>query len=63
MSFDNPYPGRKDWRKPYRGSKSFDGSCRNHKSCPYCRDTRTYNRRRTAEAAKIHLLLYFAGQL
>ncbi len=63
MSFDDDHPNRKDWRKPYRGAKERSVACRNHKSCSYCRDTRTYNRRRTAEAVKIHLLLYFAGQL
>lgn len=34
MSFNKPYPNRKDKRKPYYGSKRFDKSCRNHGSCP-----------------------------
>lgn len=36
MSFDKNYQNRKDWRKPYYNAKSFDTSCRNHGSCPYC---------------------------
>ena len=37
--------GNKDWRKPWRGdrkSSNFDSSCRNHGSCGYCEDNRTY---------------------
>ena len=30
----------KEHRQPYRKSKRFDRSCRNHGSCPYCRDNR-----------------------
>lgn len=40
MGFDKKYPNRKDWRKPYRGSKAVDASCRNHGDCPHCRDSR-----------------------
>jgi hypothetical protein len=32
MSFDNDLPNRKDRRKPYRKSKRWDRSCRNHGS-------------------------------
>lgn len=51
MSFDKTYPNRKDKRKPYRGAKAFDPSCRVGGSCPYCRGNRTHGtRRRAAEA-------------
>lgn len=43
MSFDKSYPNRKDRRKPYRGSKRFDRSCRNHGSCGYCERNRKYS--------------------
>lgn len=43
MSFDKNYPNRKDKRKTYRKAKAFDRSCRNHGSCPYCKDNRTFN--------------------
>jgi len=42
MGFDKNYKNRKDWRKPYRGSKAFDCTCRNHGSCPWCEGTRTF---------------------
>lgn len=42
MSFDKDYPNRKDKRKPYKGSKAFDGSCRPHGKCDYCRGNRMH---------------------
>ncbi len=32
----------KEKRKPYRDSRRFDTSCRNHKGCPFCENNRTY---------------------
>lgn len=52
MSFDTDYPNRKDWRKPYRRSASFDRSCRPGGSCPFCTENRTFSgsrRQRVAE--------------
>lgn len=51
MSFDKEYPNRKDWRKPYRGSKRFDRTCRCHGGCKYCEGNRTYTAKRDLEAA------------
>lgn len=50
MSFDKTYPNRKDWRRPYRGSKRFDRTCRNHGGCGICEGNRTYTTRRGLEA-------------
>jgi len=33
----------KEKRKPYRHSKRFDTSCRNHGSCGWCLHNRTYS--------------------
>lgn len=55
MSFDNDYPNRKDWRKPYRGSKRFDKNCRCHGKCGYCEGNRTYTTKRGLEAARQQL--------
>lgn len=30
------------YKKPYRKSKVFDASCRNHGSCPWCKGNRLY---------------------
>lgn len=46
MAFDNHYPNRKDWRRPYRGSKAFDSTCRNQGGCPWCADGRKHRERR-----------------
>lgn len=45
----------KTYKRPYTGSKRFDHSCRNHGSCGYCRDQRTYNLRKMIEAIKIEI--------
>ena len=38
---DKAIDNKKEYRKPYRGSKRFDHSCRNHGSCSYCEGNRT----------------------
>ena len=53
MSLDKAILYGKEHRKPYRKSKRFDKTCRNHGSCPYCRDNRLHNRYKTVYA--IHL--------
>lgn len=52
MGFDNKYyPNRKDRRKPYRGSKAFDASCRSHGGCPWCEENRKHRTRKTNDSA------------
>jgi len=46
---DKAIKHRKEKRKPYRKSKSFDRTCRNHGSCPYCENNRTYHNRKEEE--------------
>lgn len=38
---DKAIQHKKEKRKPYRGSKAFDHTCRNHGSCSYCESNRT----------------------
>jgi ubiquitin len=52
MSFDRPYPNRKDKRKPYRGSAQHDRTCRNHGSCPYCKSNRQHANKKREQSAK-----------
>jgi len=40
MSLDKAIQSGKERRKPYRKAKAIDYSCRNHGSCPYCRNGR-----------------------
>ena len=42
MSLDKAIKHGKEKRKPYRGSKAIDCTCRNHGSCVWCRDNRLY---------------------
>lgn len=51
MSLDRAIEYGKEHRTPYRRSKAFDRSCRNHGGCPYCENNRKYGqRKREAEA-------------
>ena len=42
----------KEHRKPYRGAKAIDCTCRNHGSCPYCMGNRLYNRKKIEKKFK-----------
>jgi len=42
MSFDKAIKHHKTKRKPFSGAKRVDPQCRNHGSCPYCKDNRTF---------------------
>lgn len=44
MSLDRAIKSGKEHRKPYRGSKRADRSCRNHGGCSYCERNRTLDR-------------------
>lgn len=34
-------------KRPYRKSRRFDKTCRNHGRCPYCRSNRLHSTRRS----------------
>lgn len=42
MSLDKAIEHGKERRRQYRGAKALDRSCRNHGSCPFCRENRTH---------------------
>lgn len=46
MSLDKAIKHGKEKRKPYRGSKAFDHTCRNNGSCSYCKSNRTHKNKR-----------------
>lgn len=52
MSMDKAIMHGKEKRKPYRGLKAIDRTCRNHGSCPCCRKNRLhkFRDRKTEEA-------------
>jgi len=45
MSLDKAIKHGKEHRKPYTGSKSIDGTCRNHGGCPWCEENRKHKMR------------------
>ena len=55
MSLDKAILYGKEQRKPYHKSKRFDKTCRNHGSCPYCKDNRLHNRNKTDEDSKLKI--------
>jgi hypothetical protein len=52
MSFERPYPNRKDRRQPYRHSARDLQSCRPHGGCPWCLDNRRYASRKASARAE-----------
>lgn len=52
MSLDKAIEHGKEHRKPYRGSKTFDRTCRNHGGCDWCKDNRLYRTNRLKEKSK-----------
>ncbi len=52
MSLDKGVEFGKERRRPYKKSKAFDKTCRNHGSCDWCRDDRLYKFKKQEEKAK-----------
>ena len=42
MSLDKAIEHGKEKRKPYRGAKAIDYTCRDHGSCDWCRENRLH---------------------
>lgn len=43
MSMNKAIEHGKEHRRPYSTPKSLDKTCRNHGSCPHCKNNRMYN--------------------
>ena len=52
MALNKAIKSGKEKRKPYRGSKSFDCTCRNHGGCPYCESNRMYKNKKRKDSIK-----------
>lgn len=52
MSLDKSIEKGKEHRKPYRGSKRIDHTCRNHGSCDYCKGNRLYSTKKALDSVK-----------
>ena len=55
MSLDKSIAHSKERRKPYRGSKAIDPSCRNHGGCPWCEENRKF---RFREEKNVTLIIF-----
>lgn len=49
MGLEKAIEHGKEKRKPYKGAKAVDCSCRNHGTCEWCRGNRTHNTNRKRE--------------
>ena len=58
MSLDKAIEHGKEKRKPYKGSKAIDPTCRNHGSCDWCKENRLYQKIKMEESMKNKLLEY-----
>lgn len=52
MALDKAVEHGREHRKPYRGAKAIDRTCRNHGSCDWCKENRTYKNTKRLEKAK-----------
>ena len=50
MSLDKAIEHGKERRKPWRGSKNFDKTCRNHGGCDWCKANRLYSTKKAMDA-------------
>ena len=56
MSLDKAIEHGKEHRKPYRGSKAIDPSCRNHGGCPWCEGNRSIQTKKELEKWRSRLV-------
>ena len=58
MSLDKSIQSGKSHRKPYRGAKAIDATCRNHGSCEWFHGNRTHKNDKRELAAEQELTEY-----
>jgi hypothetical protein len=59
--FNKAIKNKKEYRKPYYGSKAIDVTCRNHGSCSYCESNRKHSKFIANLASQDKLKDYFYG--
>ncbi|MBQ5670250.1 MAG: hypothetical protein IIV29_06130 [Tidjanibacter sp.] len=55
MGLEKAIEHGKEKRKPYKGAKAVDCSCRNHGTCEWCRGNSAHNTNRKIEKAKAEM--------
>lgn len=61
MSLDKSIQSGKEHRKPYKGSKASDATCRNHGSCERCYGNRIYKNEKRNLASEQRLKEFNQG--
>lgn len=51
MSLDKAIEHRKEHRRPYKGAKAVDRTCRNHGSCDWCMSNRLHSSKKKIVSA------------
>lgn len=52
MGLEKAIEHGKEYRKPYRGSKAIDPTCRNHCGCLWCEENRLFSKTKDKERFK-----------
>ena len=63
MALDKAIKSGKEHRRPYRGGKAVDSTCRNHGGCPWCERNRRHKVARRVQSALDELREYELGIL
>lgn len=56
MSLEKAITSGKEKRKPYRGAKAVDHTCRNHGTCPWCQGAVKYKKQKQLESAGFSMI-------
>lgn len=59
MSLNKSIEKGTEHRKPYKGSKKIDRTCRNHGGCPWCLENRMYKNLKRIQSADDKSLLNY----
>ena len=62
MSLKKAIKYGKEHRKEYRGAKSVDPMCRNHKGCDWCKGNRTYQSRKQIQKTNEEIAIFTRWQ-
>lgn len=62
MSLNKAIEHNKEHRKPYRGAKAVDCTCRNHGTCDWCKENRLYQQLKEDERIKKELEEFEKGE-
>lgn len=58
MSLDKAIEHHKEHRKPYKGAKAVDRTCRNHGSCDWCMGNRLHSDMKRVTSAESQIEEY-----